>query len=101
MVAPAAAPASIVLRIVALLFVAQSREVVRRSLGCCDVSLFRAGFARSGRAIERPAQPIAFAALIIGISSLAFGPWLVRIAGTGLVAAGFWRLALALPLFCS
>lgn len=28
---------------------------------------------------------------------LAFGPWLVRLSGTGPVAAGFWRLALALP----
>ena len=28
---------------------------------------------------------------------LAFGPWLVRLAGVGPVAAGFWRLALALP----
>ena len=26
-----------------------------------------------------------------------FGPWLVRLAGVGPVAAGFWRLALALP----
>jgi drug/metabolite transporter (DMT)-like permease len=29
--------------------------------------------------------------------ALAFGPWLVRLADTGPVAAGFWRLALALP----
>jgi len=28
---------------------------------------------------------------------LAFGPWLVRLSGVGPVAAGFWRLALALP----
>ncbi|WP_294013535.1 DMT family transporter [Sphingomonas sp.] len=28
---------------------------------------------------------------------MAFGPWLVRLAGVGPVAAGFWRLALALP----
>ena len=28
---------------------------------------------------------------------MAFGPWLVRLADTGPVAAGFWRLALALP----
>ena len=39
----------------------------------------------------------AFAALIVGSSALAFGPWLVRLSGTGPVAAGFWRLALALP----
>ena len=42
-------------------------------------------------------QPFAFLALLIGSSLLAFGPWLVRLAGTGPVAAGFWRLALALP----
>ena len=42
-------------------------------------------------------HPLAFAALLVGSSALAFGPWLVRISGTGPVAAGFWRLALALP----
>ncbi len=42
-------------------------------------------------------QPFAFAALLIGSCSLAFGPWLVRLADVGPVAAGFWRLALALP----
>ena len=41
--------------------------------------------------------PFAFTALMIGSCSLAFGPWLVRIAEVGPVAAGFWRLALALP----
>jgi len=30
--------------------------------------------------------------------SLALGPWLVRLADTGPVAAGFWRLALAFPV---
>jgi drug/metabolite transporter (DMT)-like permease len=35
--------------------------------------------------------------LVIGSSALAFGPWLVRLSGTGPVAAGFWRLGLALP----
>lgn len=39
----------------------------------------------------------AFAALLIGSTALAFGPWLVRLAGVGPAAAGFWRLALALP----
>ena len=39
----------------------------------------------------------AFPALFIGSSALAFGPWLVRLSGVGPVAAGFWRLALALP----
>ena len=42
-------------------------------------------------------HPFAFAALLIGSSALAFGPWLVRLSGVGPVAAGFWRLALALP----
>ena len=42
-------------------------------------------------------QPLAFPAVLIGSSALAFGPWLVRLSGTGPVAAGFWRLALALP----
>ncbi len=39
----------------------------------------------------------AFPALLIGSCMLAFGPWLVRLAGVGPVAAGFWRLTLALP----
>jgi drug/metabolite transporter (DMT)-like permease len=39
----------------------------------------------------------AFPALLIGSCSLAFGPWMVRLSGVGPVAAGFWRLALALP----
>lgn len=46
---------------------------------------------------EPKTHPYAFAALLIGSSSLAFGPWLVRLSGVGPVAAGFWRLALALP----
>jgi drug/metabolite transporter (DMT)-like permease len=39
----------------------------------------------------------AFPALIVGSSALALGPWLVRLTGVGPVAAGFWRLSLALP----
>jgi drug/metabolite transporter (DMT)-like permease len=39
----------------------------------------------------------AFPALFIGSSALAFGPWLVRLSSVGPVAAGFWRMALALP----
>ena len=42
-------------------------------------------------------HPFAFAALLIGSSALAVGPWLVRLTGFGPVAAGFWRLSLALP----
>src|SRR5215210_2093400 len=39
----------------------------------------------------------AFPAVIAGSCALALGPWLVRLSGVGPVAAGFWRLALALP----
>ena len=42
-------------------------------------------------------HPLAFAALLVGNVALAFGPWLVRLADTGPVAAGFWRVTLALP----
>lgn len=42
-------------------------------------------------------SPWAFPALLFGSTLLAIGPWLVRLAGVGPVAAGFWRLALALP----
>jgi drug/metabolite transporter (DMT)-like permease len=41
---------------------------------------------------------LAFPALILANLFLAFGPWLVRLADVGPVAAGFWRLALAIPL---
>ncbi|MDE1467135.1 DMT family transporter [Aurantiacibacter sp. D1-12] len=37
------------------------------------------------------------AALIGGNVALALGPWLVRLADSGAVSAGFWRVALALP----
>ena len=37
------------------------------------------------------------AALLIGNCALALGPWLVRLADTGPVSAGFWRLFLAIP----
>jgi len=40
-----------------------------------------------------------FAALLVGNAALALGPWLVRLADTGPVAAGFWRMVLPLPLF--
>lgn len=42
-------------------------------------------------------HPGAFAALLLGNLALAMGPFLVRHSGVGPVAAGFWRLALALP----
>lgn len=42
-----------------------------------------------------------FAALVGGNAALAMGPWFVRIADTGPVAAGVWRLALPLPLLAA
>ncbi|HEX8525872.1 DMT family transporter [Allosphingosinicella sp.] len=39
----------------------------------------------------------AFAAVIVANLFLAVGPWMVRLADVGPVAAGFWRLALAVP----
>ena len=39
-----------------------------------------------------------FAALLAGNAALALGPWFVRMADTGPVAAGFWRMAIALPV---
>lgn len=43
-------------------------------------------------------SPRHLAALLTANAALAFGPWLVRQADSGPVAAGFWRLALPLPL---
>lgn len=37
-------------------------------------------------------------ALLTANAALAFGPWLVRLSDSGPIAAGFWRLALPLPL---
>lgn len=45
----------------------------------------------------RPAQWLLLIALFGGNVALAIGPWFVRVADTGPVAAGFWRLFLALP----
>lgn len=47
----------------------------------------------------RTAAPglIAFAALVVANVALAFGPWFVRATEVGPVAAGFWRLTLAVP----
>lgn len=44
-------------------------------------------------------RPVHYAALLGGNAALALGPWLVRLADTGPVAAGFWRMLLPLPLF--
>ncbi len=45
---------------------------------------------------ERP-RWLLIAALLAGNVALALGPWAVRLADSGPVAAGFWRLFLALP----
>ncbi|WP_066557364.1 DMT family transporter [Croceicoccus bisphenolivorans] len=47
---------------------------------------------------SQPAGPWRFGLLLLGNTALALGPLFVRLADTGPVAAGFWRLALALPL---
>lgn len=46
---------------------------------------------------QPPAARFAFPALILANLFLAAGPWMVRLADVGPVAAGFWRLALAVP----
>jgi drug/metabolite transporter (DMT)-like permease len=48
-------------------------------------------------AAKRGSAGLAFAALIAGNIAIAFGPLLVRLADTGPMATGFWRLALAAP----
>src|SRR6476619_2576783 len=47
--------------------------------------------------MSRSVHRVAFPAVLIWSSALAFGPGLVRLSGVGPVAAGYWRLALALP----
>ncbi|WP_166041483.1 DMT family transporter [Sphingosinicella sp. YJ22] len=50
----------------------------------------------------QPLAPrLAFPALIVANLFLAAGPWMVRLTDVGPVAAGFWRLALALPLLAA
>ena len=46
----------------------------------------------------KPRSGLYFAALLAGNVALALGPWSVRLADSGPVSAGFWRLALAIPL---
>lgn len=41
------------------------------------------------------------AAVVAGNIALAFGPWFVRAAGSGPVAAAFWRVALAAPILAA
>ena len=50
--------------------------------------------------MEAPAERARLAplaALVVGNVALALGPWFVRLADSGPVSAGFWRVALALP----
>ena len=62
--------------------------------GCKKLRSFRA---ERSNPLPNPIPPRAFAALLLGNVALAFGPWLVRLSDVGPAAAGFWRLALALP----
>jgi drug/metabolite transporter (DMT)-like permease len=57
------------------------------------------GAAQEKRVTEaaRPPAWLLLLALFGGNVALAIGPWFVRLADTGPVAAGFWRLFLALP----
>src|SRR6187549_744889 len=45
-----------------------------------------------------PSRLLPLGALVMGNVALALGPWFVRLADSGPVSAGFWRVALALPL---
>ena len=57
-----------------------------------------AGEAQVGAAGRRSTpHPLAFVALLVGNVALAAGPFLVRHSGVGPIAAGYWRLALAIP----
>jgi drug/metabolite transporter (DMT)-like permease len=49
-------------------------------------------------AAKRGSAGVAFAALVLGNVAIAFGALLVRLADTGPIATGFWRLALAAPI---
>src|SRR6188768_4385470 len=50
------------------------------------------------QADHRHARLLPLAALVVGNVALALGPWFVRLADSGPVSAGFWRVALAMPL---
>ena len=53
----------------------------------------------SGRTtIHAQGPALAFAAVVVANVTLAFGPWFVRMADTGPVAAAFWRITLAAPI---
>ncbi len=57
----------------------------------------RAAKANSDQAPQGLRAALLLAMLLAGNIALAVGPWFVRLADTGPVAAGFWRLLLALP----
>ncbi len=48
-----------------------------------------------------PPATSAFIVLLAANVALAFGPWFVRMADTGPVASGFWRLAIAAPILAA
>ena len=50
--------------------------------------------------VARPPS-LAFVAVVAANVMLAFGPWFVRIADTGPVAAAFWRITLAAPVIAA
>src|SRR4051794_14335787 len=56
------------------------------------------------RAMNRTLTPpprhrfLPLTALLVGNAALALGPYFVRLADSGPVAAGFWRITLALPV---
>jgi drug/metabolite transporter (DMT)-like permease len=54
--------------------------------------------AKAPASSARSWSPLHLAALLTANLALALGPLLVRLADTGPVAAGFWRLTLALPV---
>jgi drug/metabolite transporter (DMT)-like permease len=58
--------------------------------------MHESGTVRKTSAGQSAALPVI--ALILANVTLAFGPWFVRLADTGPVATGFWRLALAFPI---
>ena len=50
------------------------------------------------KTVPAPSNALPLLACLAGNVALAFGPWFVRLADVGPVAAGFWRIALAAPL---
>lgn len=47
---------------------------------------------------ETESRILPLLALVAGNAALAMGPWFVRYADSGPISAGFWRVALAIPL---